>query len=121
MAQINVTELLSDPDFIDKIALVERVPAVNSRGENTISEVSIPSFGVVQPASGKAIQRLPEALRVADMSSFWFKGEIIASEPGKYTSILVFKCRRYQVVNVFDWTNWGEGWTEGLCVAEVPS
>lgn len=121
MAQVNVNELLSDPDFVDEIQLVTRVPQINSLGENILTESSLLSVGSVQPASGRAISRLPEALRVANISSFWFKGVIVASAPGKYSSILVFKGRRYQVQTVFDWSNWGEGYCEGTCVAEVPA
>ncbi len=121
MAQIDVTDILSDPDFVDKIALVTRVPSVNSYGENILNESKLDTIGSVQPASGRAINRLPEALRVANISSFWFKGKIVASEPGKYSSILVFKGQRYQVQTVQDWSNWGSGWCEGTCVAEVPA
>lgn len=121
MAQINVTELLSDPDFVDRIQLVTRVPSVNSFGESVLANSTIDTIGSVQPASGKALARLPEALRLADVSSFWFKGTIVASAPGKYSSVLVFKGRRYQVQTVLDWTNWGAGWCEGTCIAEVPA
>lgn len=121
MAQINVTELLSDPDFVDVIQLVTRVPQVNSLGENVLTSSTVNSVGSVQPASGRAVNRLPEAMRVANVSSFWFKGTIVASAPGKYSSVLVFKGTRYQVQTVMDWTNWGEGWCEGTCIAEVPA
>lgn len=121
MARIDVTELLTDPDFVDAIELIDRRPAVNSFGENTLAETCLKSIGSVQPASGRAINRLPEALRVANISSFWFKGTIVASAPGKYSSILVFKGQRYQVQTVMDWSNWGAGWCEGTCVAEVPA
>ncbi len=121
MANVNVVELLNDPDFIDPIQLVDRRPRINNLGENILTEITENSFGSVQPASGRAIQRLPELLRVANMSSFWFKGTIVASAPGKYASVLIFKKTRYQIITVFDWTNWGEGWCEGLAVAEVPS
>lgn len=121
MAQVDVTELLHDPDFIDPIQLINRKPSVNLYGENLIEETPIHSVGSVQAATGNAIQRLPEALRVGNFSSFWFQGTIVASAPGEYTSILVFKKTRYQVKAVFDWTNWGQGWCEGLCVAEVPA
>jgi len=118
---VDVTELLLDPDFIDPISVITRVPTVNDYGENVVTESSVNSWGSVQPASGRALQRLPEALRVANMSSFWFKGTITASAPGRYTTVLVFKGQRYNVVNVFDWTNFGQGWCEGLCVGEVPA
>lgn len=121
MANVDVTNLLSDPDFVDDICVITRVPKLNSLGENKITETPLNTIGSVQPASGKALNRLPEALRLENMSSFWFKGQIVASDPGKYPSILVFKGRRYQVKNVFDWSNFGQGYTEGLCVAEAPS
>lgn len=121
MANVDVTELLSDPDFVDPIKLVTRTSSINSFGENTIQEVTLDTIGSVQPASGKTIQRLPEALRVVNISSFWFKGKITTSEPGKYSSVLVFKGQRYQVQTVMDWSNFGEGWCEGTCVAEVPA
>lgn len=121
MANLDVTELLSDPDFVDPVVLVNRVPFVNSLGENSLQESSLNTVGSVQPASGRTLQRLPEALRVANVSSFWLKATIIAAEPGKYSSILVFKGKRYQVQTVFDWSNYGEGYTEGTCVAELPA
>lgn len=121
MAQVDVAELLHDPDFVDKMQVITQIPAVNSRGENTITEQVVDSIGSVQPASGKVINRLPEEFRVANVSSFWFQGQIVATAPGKYSSILVFKGQRFQVQTVQDWTNFGAGWCEGTCVAEVPA
>ena len=121
MARIDVSELLHDPDFVDKIQLITRVPRVDSLGENKITENCVDSIGSVQPASGKTIQRLPDALRVGNISSFWFQGKIETSAPGKYSSILVFKGQRFQVQTVMDWTDFGAGWSEGTCVAEVPA
>ena len=121
MSRIDVSDLLLDPDFVGPISLISRVPSVNSFGENILSESTLNAVGSVQPASGKVIQRLPEALRVANVSSFWFRGKIVTAEPGKYSDILVFAGQRYQVQMVFDWTNWGAGWCEGTCVAEIPA
>lgn len=121
MGNVNVTEVLADPDFTDPIQLVTRTSKINSKGENIISENVVKTYGSVQPASGKVINRLPEALRVVNVSSFWVLGKIIASEPGKYSSVLVFNGQRYQVQSVDDWSNWGAGWSEGTCVAEVPA
>lgn len=106
---------------MDAVTLYQRLPRVNSLGENIITETCIQSYGSVQPASGRTIQRLPDELRVANVASFWFKGEIVASAPGKYSSILVFRGKRYQVQLVFDWLNFGAGWCEGVCIAEVPA
>lgn len=121
MAELNVTELLHDPDFVDEMTLITRTPAINSRGENILTESCLTTVGSIQPASGRTISRLPEALRVGNVNSFWFQGIIQASAPGKYSSIIVFKNLRYQVQMVFDWTQYGPGYTEGVCIAEVPT
>lgn len=122
MARIDVSELMSDPDFVDPIQVIQRTPTVNSLGENTFTETVRTTVGSVQPASYKTVQKLPEAMRVADVSSFWVKGDMIsAGVAGRYASILVFRGRRYQVQTVADWSNFGEGYTEGTCVAEKPA
>lgn len=121
MALIDVSELMVDPDFVDKMVLVTRVSKVNNLGQNVLTEAFENSFGSIQPASGQTLERLPEAMRNVNMVSFWFKGKIIATAAGKYSSLLIFKGSRFNVKTVFDWTNWGEGWSEGLCIAELPA
>lgn len=121
MAQIDVSELMTDHDFVDKMVQIKRVPAIDLYGENTLTETPIQTVGSIQPASNKVIQRLSENLRVANLRSFWIKGDITATAPGKYSDILVFRGSRFQVQTVEDWSNFGAGYTEGTCVAEVPA
>lgn len=121
MAQIDVTELLADPDFTDPVIIINRTPTVNDFGENILTEEIQPTIGSVQPASGRVLQRLPEALRVQNVSSFWVRGVIIADASATYPDILCFRGKRYEVQRVFDWTNWGAGWSEGVCIVERPA
>ena len=119
--QLDITELMTDPDFVGEMLQISRISQANSLGENIITQCTTVTVGSVQPASGKMIERLPEAERIGNFMSFWLKGVIVASAPGKYTDILSFQGQRFQVKTVFDWSTWGAGWSEGLCVAEVPS
>lgn len=121
MAQIDVTDILSDPEFMDPVILIHRKPIVDEFGENQLIETQVATFASVQPTSGKTLQRLPEALRVSDVSSFWIKGKIIADGKCQYPDVIVFRCARYAVQMVFDWSFWGNGWSEGVCVREKPS
>lgn len=121
MPQLDVTELMTDPDFVDEMIQVSRLSRVDSLGQNVLTECRNETVGSVQPADGKLIERLPEAERVHNLMSFWLQGTIVASAPGKYTDILIFQGKRFQVKTVFDWSAWGDGWCEGLCVAEVPA
>lgn len=122
MAQLDVSELMTDPDFADDIQVISRSPAVNSLGENFIREVVRSSVGSVQPADYKTIKRLPEALQNENVMSFWVRGEQIQTTADcQYPSILVFKAHRFQVMKVEDWSHWGAGYCEGICVAEKPT
>lgn len=121
MANVDVTDLLSDPEFTDSMSIVHRVSTVDSYGQNSLAETTVVTIGSIQPISGKALQRLPEALRVANLRTFWVKGEIISDGTAQYPDILVFAGKRYQVQNTNDWTNFGGGWTEGTAVAEKPT
>lgn len=121
MGQIDVSDMLVDPDFVDKVTLIHRKPTVDDFGQNNLQECGTSTYGSVQPASGKTLQRLPEALRTVDVMSFWVKGKIVADQACKYPDVIVHKGNRYAVQVVFDWTNWGQGWCEGTCVREKPS
>lgn len=122
MARIDVSQLLNDPDFVDNIVLINRQPSVNVFGENRArADERINTVGSVQPADYQTVMKLPEAMRVANVYSFWMRGQIVASEPGKYSSLIVYRGKTFQVQTVADWSNYGEGYTEGTCIAQVPA
>lgn len=121
MGQIDVTEILADPDFVDPLVLIHRKSSVDDFGENKLVEQGFPTYGSVQPVSGKTLARLPDELRVADVNSFWIKGKIVSDGKCQYPDVISFNGQRYAVQMVFDWTAWGEGWTEGTCVREKPA
>ena len=121
MAQIDVSDLLLDPDFIDPVTLIHRTMIVGSNGLGQIIEECEETVGSVQPASGKTLNRLPDALRIQNVSSFYIKAGIIADSSCAYPDIIKYKGKRYQVEQVNDWSNFGAGWMVGVCVAERPS
>ena len=121
MANIDVSELMTDPDFVDPVTVVARTFVVDTLGQNQLTESCEPSYGSVQPASGKTMQRLPDALRVANVMSFWVNNDIRAKHSKEYPVVLVFEGTRFAVQTIFPWTNWGQGYCEGTCVAEAPT
>lgn len=121
MGQIDITDLLVDPDFVSPLTLIHRKSCVNNHGDNELQEIGIGTVGSVQPASGKTLQRLPEAFRVANVMSFWVKGKIVSDGSCAYPDIISYKGSRYAVQVIFDWMNWGAGWCEGTCVREKPA
>jgi hypothetical protein len=121
MGKIDVTELLVDPDMVDSVMLIHRQPFVDEFGENKLKEIGVPTFGSVQPASGKTLQRLPELYRVADVMEFWIKGKIVSDGKCQYPDIIFYHGKRYAVQLIMDWMNWGDGFCDGTCVRERPA
>lgn len=121
MARIDVTELLGDPDFVGPIQQISRQYRVDSFGKSVLTECVVNTVGSVQPITGRELQKIPELMRVANMMTFFLKGVITVSEFGKYSDILVFAGKRFQILTTNDWSAWGTGWAEGACIAEVPA
>jgi len=121
MPQIDVSELMTDPDFVEPVTLITRLPKVDQYGQGYFESSALETVGSVQPASNRVVQKLPEAMRVANVQSFWIKAVIVASAPGKYASTIVYRGQTYQVQTVADWSAFGEGYTEGTCVAQEPA
>lgn len=121
MGDIDVTDLLLDPDFVDPMVIIRRTSCTDNFGENKLREDGFNTFGAIMPASGKTLQRIPDALRVAGVMSFFVKGQIVSDGQTLYPDLLVFKGSKYAVQVVFDWSNWGQGWVEGTCVRQKPA
>ena len=121
MALIDVSALLLDPDFVNPLNLIHRTSTINTFGKTELVESTVATFGSVQPASAKEVQRLPEALRVADIRRFWVKAEILMDGLSQYPDLIEFQGKRFQVINTEPWLNFGSGWNTGLCVWENPS
>lgn len=115
MALIDVTEVLTDPNFLNPVQIIVQTATVNQYGQNSIVDSApINTYGSVQPASSKEVERLPETMRVRNIRKFWVKANLGTNYPVKIISGGI----TYQVLNVGDWMTYGAGYCEGLCVAE---
>lgn len=121
MALIDVSDMLLDPDFINSVSLIHRTASVDSFGKNQLVETTVNTFGSVQPAPVKDVQRLPDSLRLQDVRKFWIKAEILSDGSAQYPDLIAFKGNRYQVISTEPWLNYGNGFNTGLCVAEKPA
>lgn len=116
MASLDVSQLLTDPTFVDAVTIIHREVLVDDLGQTQTTSQSQCTVGSVQPASGKTISRLPDDLRVADVREFFVKGKIISDGGCKYPDLLVFQGQSFEVQIVFPWSNFGLGYCEGIAV-----
>lgn len=120
MALIDVSELLTDPDFTNTVTLIRRSSTVNSYGENVMVETSSTITAVVQGANAESLERVPEGARLSDLIDVYYKGALHAESPGGYADVIVWDGKRYQVFEVVeDFMNFGAGFTKAICKLEA--
>ena len=122
MADLDVSELFTDPDFTDPITVIQRTATVGENGKNIIVENCVSAIASVQSPNADTLKRLPEAARISGAKTFFTNTPVSAdTNPGDYSDVIVWKCKRYQVINVFPWENWGAGWFKVEAIVEAPS
>lgn len=120
MALIDVSELLTDPDFTNTVTLIRRASTVNTYGENVMTETQSTITAVVQGANTESLERVPEGARLSDLIDVYYKGQLTAESPGGYADIIVWQGKRYQVFEVVeDFMNYGAGFTKAVCKLEA--
>lgn len=121
MALIDVSELMSDPDFIDDFQIVRRSATVNNYGENEITENTINANGSIQSGNGDTLKRLPDGVQLSDVVTIYSNFPIYAERKDNYADIVIICGERYQVVLVTPWRNWGTGYNRIDAVMEKPN
>lgn len=120
MALIDVSELLTDPDFTNTVTLIRRASTVNTYGENIMTETQSTITAVVQGANTESLERVPEGARLSDLIDVYYKGQLTAESPSGYADVIVWGGKRYQVFEVVeDFMNFGAGFTKAVCKLEA--
>lgn len=119
MALIDVSFLLTDPDFTNQVTLIRRSASINTYGEVQLTEVQSTITAVVQGDNTELLEFVPEGARLSDLISVYYKGVLTAEQPGGYADVIVWGGRRYQVKEVSeDFMNFGAGFTKAICMLE---
>ena len=122
MALIDVSELLSDPDFTDVVQIIQRARSVIQYGENVLTENNLGDINlVVQPATPKSLERLPEGAKLVDAINVWHRGVLNVESVNGYSDIVVWRGDRFAVVDNDDFSNYGNGYTKAICIRERPN
>ena len=122
MANIDVSALLSDPDFIDQFTLIKRTVSINpASGAAVLTEDGgVLVYGSVQSGSTDDLQFLPAGVRLSDLITVYYSGELSVERVNGYSDLIVWNGRRYTVQDIDgDWLNWGAGYIKAICVLEA--
>jgi len=122
---IDISEMMSDPDFAQEFTVYRQVGA-NIAGRYVVNEITINLYGVIIPATTRDLEQIPEGDRVTGMMVFYVpidtplyitQADTLAGA-GTNTSITsdqcVWRSKRYRVyqTNAYD----DFGYVKAICV-----
>lgn len=117
MPTIDVSELITDPDFAQSFSLIRTTGEfINGRWTETLEE-TLTRTGVIAPAGAKELRQLPEADRVEGAISIFTKEIMyITSDTGVLRSSdkISWQGHLYKIISVENWSDWGDGFYHAL-------
>lgn len=119
MAEIDVSDLLTDPDFVDTFDVIRRKETVVPGGRPTFDTTIFKDVvGSVQPASGRMLRQLPDAARVEGAIEVYTTFELAEQTKTTTADGLIWAGQQYIVTRLDPWQNFGNGYTHAVCTLQ---
>ena len=119
MALIDVSDLLSDPDFVSYFIIVRSIQSVDNHGRIVEQSVSLPGVGSIQPADDRTYQMFPEAARVSGSIEVYTRSSLTPPTLSFSADEILWKGKVFTVMGVLDFTNYGAGHNVALCALKA--
>ncbi|MFW6681749.1 MULTISPECIES: hypothetical protein [Komagataeibacter] len=115
MPLLDVSDNLLDPDFIQTLTVTRPTQTVDSQGMTQIAETSQSFYGAPVPLTSQELIRNPNAELLAGGIRVYTRFVLDSGSPDTSADIVTFGGKRYTVVSVDDWSNFGAGYVAADC------
>lgn len=115
MPLLDVSELLTDPDFCQRLICTRLKQIVGENGLAVNSPVRIPFTGVVTQMSGAELERNAVGELITGTILVCTKFRLTDGKVGLTADIITMGPRRYTVINVYNYSQYGQGFIEAVC------
>ncbi|MGA3827389.1 hypothetical protein [Pseudomonas chlororaphis] len=116
MAQLDVSEILLDPDFMDLGLICTRaMQTVGEDGRAITTDTDITFAGVVTSDKGDILERLAGAERKKGSITIHTIFKLTAGEGDTTADIVTWQGKRYTVSNINDYKHFGRGFVCATC------
>lgn len=110
-SNINVAELITDPDFAQKFQIERHEQGVFMDGLYSSLTRIIDVYGIVQPYQPKTVEYSENGDKITGDIKIWLNEPIFTSRINETDSgisdTIIYKDEKYKVSNVKDWENHG--------------
>lgn len=117
MPRIDVSELMTDPDFAGRYPVRRSTSVVGEDGRARAQIADLDFVGSVQPASSSALKRLPDGAVLSGAIMVFTKFILTEGsiDNALDADVVMFKGLPYTVMAVDDWSEWGQGFVRAVC------
>lgn len=112
MANLDVTDLLADPDTCDPFQVIRRPSTIGNNGRVTWTEQGpIDAYGSIQPASGRTLQLRPDLANVDGVIEIFTTAALMTDSADYKADIINWNCQQYIIMGpINSWQNYGYGY-----------
>lgn len=105
---IDVSELLTDPDFCTEFTLVKKTGEF-VQGKFVTQEEEINIVGVTEPVSGRELEILPEADRLKNLRTFYAPSDVplSVSSDGTISDSIIYGGKRFKLISGQNYSDFG--------------
>lgn len=114
MALLDVTEILTDPDFADDFPVKRRAESVGQNGRSELQVRDMKGVGVICAASPSDLERLPEDQRMRRTISIVTQFRLQGPSPGYQADLVGWQGDFFVIVDIQPYTNYGAGFVQAL-------
>lgn len=112
MPLLDVSELLTDPDFADTVTVYRQAVTVSSTGRASKAETISTIVAVVTPDKWATLQRQAEGSNVSETITVITQFRLTATVGDQDADEIVWNGKRYVVIAVGDCSRYGAGFVE---------
>ncbi len=116
MPDIDVSEILTDPDFLDStLVCVRSVQTVGADGIAVLAQTKTRFAGVVTQDAGAVLRRIAAGERITGSISVVTYFRLLAGSPTNTADVVQWGTNSYTVSQVSDYSRYGAGFVEAIC------
>jgi hypothetical protein len=124
MPWLDVSDLMTDPDFVELDLICQRnAQTVGAGGLAANATTSIPFTGVVTSERGDVLERLADGERIIGtimiVTRFRLRdgrgADVRDGEPAITADVVLWRGRAFTVVDANDYTHFGRGFVQARC------
>lgn len=114
MANLDVSDLILDPDFSDSVIVQRNRVSVTGQGVGVSEPTSVQIIATVVPAGSLDLNRLADMELLKGKIRVFTQFPLSAGDTTTTADIIFWQNREYTIISVDEYTNFGVGFVDAM-------